>query len=211
MNSFDEIEIREEKVNMFTHALGVLFGLISIPILLYQSMLQGNETITTGTGIYGACFLIVFLSSTLFHFQGPGKLRERLKVLDHISIYFMIAGTYTPFILIFVNNDFGMRLLYILWGLTALGVIFKLFYTGKLEWLSIIVYLAMGWMLFSDGATFFQNMPSSVVALIIAGGVLYTLGVLFYAHRWFTYHHAVWHIFSLSGAICHYIAVAISV
>lgn len=196
---------------MFTHAIGVLFGLISVPILLYQSLLRDNELITAGAGVYGICFLAVFVSSTLFHFHGPGKIRQRLKVLDHISIYFMIAGTYTPFIFIFVNNDFGTRLLYVLWGLTALGVIFKLFYTGRLEWLSIIVYLAMGWMLFSGGTAFFENMPSSVVALIIAGGVLYTLGVLFYAHRWFTYHHAVWHIFSLSGAICHYIAIAISV
>lgn len=211
MNNFDEIEIREEKANMFTHALGVLFGLISVPILLHQSILHQDEIITTGAGIYGACFLAVFLSSTLFHSYGPGKLRERLKVLDHISIYFMIAGTYTPFILIFVNNDFGMRLLYILWGLTALGIIFKIFYTGKLEWLSIIIYLAMGWMLFSGGTAFFQHMPQAVIALIIAGGILYTLGVLFYAHRWFTYHHAVWHIFSLSGAICHYIAIVISV
>lgn len=208
---FSELELREERVNAFTHGAGVLFGLVFIPLLLIEAATRGSTTLLTGAGVYGLSFLMVFISSTLFHCYDAGKLRERLKILDHICIYFLIAGTYTPFILIFVKNDFGTRLLYTLWSLTALGTLFKLFFTGRFEWLSILIYIGMGWMLFSGGTSFFSNMPFAVVALIIAGGLLYTVGVLFYAKRWFTYHHAVWHLFVLAGAICHYVAIKISV
>lgn len=211
MEPFTEVEVREEKANVLTHGAGLLFGLVSFPVLLLYCVFNGGNIVHNGTVIYGLSFLAVFFSSTSFHFQGPGRRRELLKVLDHISIYFLIAGTYTPFILMFVNNDFGMRLLYTLWGLTAFGVVFKLFFTGRFEWLSIIIYIAMGWMLFSGGTRFFDGMPTSVIWLIIAGGISYTAGVFFYARRWFTYHHAVWHLFSLAGAICHFTAVAMSV
>ena len=134
-----------------------------------------------------------------------------LKIMDHISIYFLIAGTYTPFILIFVNNSFGMILLGVLWGLTALGTLFKTFFTGKFEIVSTVIYLAMGWMLLTGADTFFANMPYQIMALIVAGGILYSVGVIFYIWRMFTYHHAVWHLFVLGGAICHYSAVLLAV
>jgi hemolysin III len=207
VNTDEEIDIREELINSLTHGAGVLFGIIGIPFLILQAVHQGNNTSMTASIVYGISFMLVFTASTLFHSKHPGKLRERLKILDHISIYFLIAGTYTPFILIYVNNSFGLNLLIILWSLTAVGTLFKLFFTGRYELLSIFIYVAMGWMLLTGGDSFFEQMPASVISLIICGGALYMIGILFYVRRWFVYHHAVWHIFVLSAAICHYAAI----
>jgi hemolysin III len=202
-----DLEIREEKVNAITHVVGILFGLVSVPFLILNACKTCGHFVITGISIYGLSFLMVFTCSTLFHFQKPGKTREFFKILDHISIYFFIAGTYTPFILIFVNNSFGLTLLAILWVLAIAGTIFKAFYCGRFEIISTLVYLGMGWMLLTGGNAFFANMPASVIWLIIAGAILFTVGVVFYIWRLFAYHHAVWHTLVLAGAICHFAAV----
>jgi hemolysin III len=206
-----ELDLREERLNTLTHILGILFGLVSIPILILNACDTCGITVVAGICIYSLSFLMVFTSSTLFHWQKEGRSRNLWKKIDHISIYFMIAGTYTPFILIFVNNGFGMTLLIVLWSLTLLGTIFKTFFTGKFEIVSTIIYLIMGWMLLTGANAFFANMPYHIVALIVAGGILYTVGVIFYLWRLFTYHHAVWHLFVLGAAICHYAAVLMSI
>ena len=206
-----QLELREELVNCITHALGILFGLISIPILVFNATSRGDNNIAAGAGIYGLSFLMVFTFSTLFHSKRQGRMRNIFKKLDHISIYWFIAGTYTPFIIIFVNNQFGITLLVVLWGLTILGTIFKTFLTGKFDLLSTIIYLIMGWLLLAGADEFFANMPTHVVSLIICGAGLYTLGVVFYIWRLFAYHHAVWHLLVLSAAICHYSAIAIAI
>lgn len=206
-----ELDLWEERLNTATHILGILFGLVCIPILIMSACDKAGLSVITGTSVYGASFLMVFTCSTLFHCQKEGRRRQLFKIMDHISIYFLIAGTYTPFILIFVNNTFGMILLCILWGLTLLGTIFKTFCTGKFEIVSTIIYLAMGWILLTGADTFFENMPYHIIFLIVAGGVLYSVGVLFYIWRWFAYHHAVWHLFVLAAAICHYSAVLLAI
>jgi len=202
-----DLEIREEKVNAITHVAGILFGVVFVPFLILNACKTCGHHVVAGIIVYGLSFLMVFTSSTLFHWQKSGKTREFFKMLDHISIYFFIAGTYTPFILIFVNNSFGLTLLSILWLLAIAGTIFKTFYCGRFEILSTLIYLGMGWILLAGGNTFFANMPSSVMWLIIAGGIIITVGVIFYIWRWFAYHHAVWHAAVLAGAICHYVAV----
>jgi len=203
--------LREERINSMTHALGILFGLVSIPILILNACDSSAIPIIIGTAVYGFSFLMLFTFSSLFHWNTNVKIRKLFLILDHISIYFLIAGTYTPFILIFINNSFGMTLLFVLWGLTLLGIFFKIFYTGRFEIVSTIIYLAMGWMLLTGANEFFANMPSPVVTLIITGAILYSVGVLFYIKRFFAYHHAVWHLFVLSAAICHFSAVLMSV
>jgi hemolysin III len=203
-----ELELREEKVNAITHLAGILFGLVSVPFLILNACRTCGHYVIAGISLYGVSFLMVFTFSTLFHLQREGgKTRHLFKILDHISIYFFIAGTYTPFILIFVNNSFGLTLLAVLWTLALAGTVFKSFYCGRFEIISTIIYLAMGWMLLTGANAFFANMPSSVMWLIIAGAILFTVGVIFYIWRWFVYHHAVWHVLVLAGAICHYVAV----
>ena len=203
--------LREERMNSMTHVVGILFGVVCIPILILNACESSTLSIVIGTAVYGFSFLMVFTFSSLFHWNRNEKTRKFFLILDHISIYFLIAGTYTPFILIFINNSFGMALLSVLWGLTLLGIFFKIFYTGRFEILSTIIYLTMGWMLLTGAHEFFVNMPSPVIALIITGAGLYSIGVLFYVKRFFAYHHAVWHLFVLSAAICHFSAVLISV
>ena len=206
-----ELEVREELFNAITHAIGIVFGIICIPILIVTAINHSGTSILAGISIYGFSFLMVFTFSTLFHWTRHRKKKDILRILDHISIYFLIAGTYTPFILIFVNNAYGLTLLSVLWTLTLLGTIYKTFFTGKFEIISTLIYLIMGWMLLTGANAFFAKMPFSVMVLIICGGCLYTIGVFFYLWRWFAYHHGIWHLFVLSASICHYTAIFLAV
>ncbi|MGZ8539833.1 MAG: PAQR family membrane homeostasis protein TrhA [Chitinophagaceae bacterium] len=206
-----ELRIRQELVNSLTHGLGILFGVVCIPILITQAAKNDNPAGIIGTAIYGFSFLMVFTFSTLYHSFQRRKLKKLMKIFDHISIYFLIAGTYTPFLLIYMNNNLGITLLIILWSLTFAGTIFKVFFCGRWEILSTIIYLAMGWIMLVVGRDFFINMPTSVIALIITGAALYTLGVSFYIWEKYMYSHAVWHSFVLTAAICHYVAILIAV
>jgi hemolysin III len=207
----NDLTLKLETVNSFLHALGILFGLICMPILLLNASKENNPAFVTGASVYAISFLMVFISSTLYHgFQRP-NLKRVLKIVDHISIYFLIAGTYTPMILIFVNNNFGITLLVILWSLTLFGIFFKIFYTGKFEVISTLLYVLMGWILFVDNDTFFAQMPTQIITLVTIGGVLYSIGVIFYLWHRYTYHHVIWHLFVLAAAICHYSAILLAV
>ena len=207
----NDLTLKLETVNSFLHALGILFGVICMPILLLNASKENNPAFVTGAGVYAVSFLMVFISSTLYHgFQRP-NLKRVLKIVDHISIYFLIAGTYTPMILIFVNNNFGITLLVILWSLTVFGIFFKIFYTGKFEVISTLLYVFMGWILFVDNDAFFAQMPTQIVTLVTIGGVLYSIGVIFYLWHRYTYHHVIWHLFVLAAAICHYSAILLAV
>jgi len=134
-----------------------------------------------------------------------------LEILDHISIYFLIAGTYTPFLLIYLRNSFGIILLSVLWGLTILGIFFKVFFTGRFSLVSTIIYVLMGWIFFVGGKRFFNAMPRDVLIFIIIGGCLYTIGIIFYMWKGYGWHHAIWHFFVLAAAVCHYVAVLLAV
>ncbi|HEY6901893.1 MAG TPA: hemolysin III family protein [Puia sp.] len=197
----------QEIVNGLTHAAGVLFGLAALPVLPGLATLHKNNAGLIGSCIYGVCFLLAFAASTFYHFEKRPRLKKALKIFDHISIYFFIAGTYTPFLLVYVNNPFGMTLLTILWVLTAAGVIFKILFTGRFEIVSTIIYLAMGWIMVAGGRRFFDHLPHEVVVLVFVGAALYSIGVFFYMWDKYLYTHAVWHVFVLAAAMCHYVAV----
>ena len=206
-----DLRLRQELVNSMLHGFGILFGIISIPVLLTLAAKADSTDKIIGTGVYGFSFLMVFTFSTLYHGFQHEKLKQTFKILDHISIYFLIAGTYTPLLLIYHRNSFGTNLLIVLWTLTLLGTVFKIFCCGKWETLSTIIYLLMGWSMFSGGWSFFSQMPQDVLILVIAGGCLYSIGVIFYVWEKYLYSHAVWHSFVLAAAICHYVAILISV
>ncbi len=204
-------KIRQEIVNSMIHAFGILFGIVCIPILTALAAKNANVPAIVGTSIYGFTFLMLFTFSAMYHgFQQP-QVKRALEIFDHISIYFLIAGTYTPFILIYQRNFFGCMVLIILCSLTLLGIVFKLFFTGKFEILSVIIYVAMGWMLLIGGKRFFNTMPQDVITFIIIGGALYSVGIIFYLWKKLKWHHAIWHFFVLIAAICHYIAILLSV
>ena len=182
-----------------------------MPILLTLAAKAESTNKIVGTCIYGFSFLMVFTFSTLYHGLQRERIKRVFKILDHISIYFLIAGTYTPLLLIYHQNSYGTALLVVLWSLTLLGTVFKIFCCGKWETVSTIIYLVMGWSMLSGGRTFFAQMPTDVLVLVLAGGVLYSCGVIFYVWEKYVYSHAVWHSFVLASAICHYAAILISV
>jgi hemolysin III len=203
--------IRHEIVHSVIHAFGILFGIISIPILTALAAHEANMRGIIGASIYGFCFLMLFTFSTLYHAFREKTVKRTLEIFDHISIYFLIAGTYTPFLLIYLFNSFGITLLAVLWGLTFLGVFFKIFLTGKYEILSVIVYFLMGWILVVGGKRFFRAIPADVMIFILIGGGLYSVGIIFYLWQKYKWNHAIWHFLVLAAAVCHYVAVLLAV
>jgi len=206
----EEYTRKQEIVNGLTSAIGILIGVSGLPVLAGLSTAHGNIPGIVGSGIYGFCFLFMFTSSTIYHFAQEQMVRRIFKVLDHISIYFLIAGTYTPFLLVYVNNSFGITILSILWGLTLIGIFIKVYFTGRYEILSTIVYLLMGWIMIVGGRRFFDQLPVPVLIFIWIGGGLYSIGVIFYLWDKYYYTHATWHLFVLTAAICHYVAVLLA-
>jgi hemolysin III len=206
----DSYNRQQEVVNSLIHGAGMLFGVAGLPVLTAMATAHHNTAGIVGSGIYGFCFLLLFTVSTIYHIAREPAIKRKLKIIDHISIYFLIAGTYTPFLLVYLNNSFGITLLAVLWGLTAAGIIFKILFTGRFEIVSTILYLAMGLIMVVGGRKFFDHLPGPVMIFVIIGGVLYCIGVFFYLWDKYTYTHAVWHGFVLTAALCHYVAVLMS-
>ena len=203
-------EQRCEMANALIHGIGVLFGIASIPVLSAVAVKTGNIPDITGVTIYAFGFLMAFAFSTLYHSIREVNTKKALRALDHISIYILIAGTYTPFLLIYMFNSFGITLLGIQWSLVVIGIVFKLFYTGRFKVFSTLIYIAMGCLLFVGGKTFFVVLPTPVLVWLMIGGGLYIFGCLFYLNKKIIYHHAIWHLFVLSAAVCHYVAVLLA-
>ncbi len=205
------IELRKELANSITHGFGVLFGIVSIPIVIAAATFSGSTAAIVGTSIFGFSFLMVYAFSTLYHSISHPKVKRVMRILDHISIYFLIAGSYTPFILIYSFDSSGIILLSTLWGLTFFGIIFKIFLVGKFNILSTIIYVAMGWIIVVMPGNLLESIPTNTLYMIAIGGASYSLGVIFYLWKKLTYHHAIWHLFVLGGSICHYVAVLLAI
>jgi hemolysin III len=206
----DSYNRQQEVVNGLIHGFGILFGVAGLPVLTSMATANHNTAGIVGAGVYGFCFLQLFSCSTIYHLVQDKAVKKSFKIFDHISIYFLIAGTYTPFLLVYMYNSFGITLLAVLWGLTLIGIFFKLRFTGKYEIISVIIYLLMGWIMVVGGRRFFEQLPVPVLIFICIGGVIYSIGVIFYIRDKYYYSHAVWHLLVLAAAICHYVAVLLS-
>jgi len=205
------VQISQELVNSIVHGFGIIFGIVSIPILIAFAIKSDNTTGIIGAAIYGFCFLQLFTFSTLYHGIQHAQAKRTLEILDHISIYFLIAGTYTPFLLLYMPPSFGITLLSVLWGLTALGIFYKIFFIGRWKILSTIIYIGMGLIMVVGGRTFFESIPLNILIMILIGAALYLVGVVFYLWKKYRYNHAVWHFFVLAAAVCHYVAILLAV
>jgi hemolysin III len=204
-------DLKLEIANSITHGIGIIFGIAALPVLSALAATKNNTIAVVGAAVYGFCFLLLFSMSTLYHaFQNP-RAKKVLHMFDHISIYFLIAGTYTPFLLNYMMNTTGITLLCVLWGLTLIGIVFKIFFTGRFNFVSTIVYIGMGWILLFGGRQFFDAIPFDVMLMIVIGGGLYTIGAVFYLWEKLYYHHVIWHLFVLSAAVCHYVAVLLMI
>lgn len=207
MNTQFPSVLKVEFANSLTHALGILFGIIAVPLMIAYAVEGGNAAGIVGVCIYGFSFLMVFTASTLYHGVTNPGIKNALRVVDHISIYFMIAGTYTPFILYNLFDSRGITTISILWSVVLLGIVYKLFFINKYRMLSLCIYLAMGWAVAFLPWDFFSELSTASLVLIIVGGALYSVGAWFYAKDKWMYSHTIWHVMVLAASICHYVAI----
>ena len=208
---FDIKSLEEEKANQISHLIGVIFWLIFAPILIYQSLFLNHAYQKIGIWVYAFSFLSLLAASTLYHSAYVTKARNRFRLFDHISIYAFIAGSYTPILLFYIYDDMGKSVLIILWIITLIGTVFKLFFLGKFKVISTAIYLLMGWAALFILNKILLTMPLFIFFWIVSGGIAYTFGTYFYLHKKLKYTHLYWHIMVLIGAICHFIAIFYSV
>ena len=197
----------EELANAWTHGLGATAALAGGGILIALAARHGDGWQLTGAVVFAICLLLLYLASTLYHAIEHPVAKARLKVFDHCAIYLLIAGTYTPFTLVGLRGPWGWGLVAAIWTLALAGVVFKLFYTGRFKLLSTGIYVAMGWLIVVAIKPLFAALDAWTLAWLLAGGLCYTLGTVFYHRPSLRYSHAIWHLFVVGGSVCHYVAV----
>ncbi|MFC0682744.1 hemolysin III family protein [Lysobacter korlensis] len=202
---------REELANALTHGLAAVAALAGSAVLVTLAALHGDRWQLAGAIVFGLCLLLLYLASTLYHAVRRPEAKARMKVLDHCAIYLLIAGTYTPFTLISLRGPWGWGLFAAVWTLAVAGIVFKLFYAGRFRLLSTALYIAMGWIVLIALRPLLAAVDDWTFGWLLAGGVLYTLGTVFYHRPSLPYSHAIWHLFVVAGSVCHYIAVAAQV
>ncbi|MDH2895053.1 MULTISPECIES: PAQR family membrane homeostasis protein TrhA [Rahnella] len=198
----------EEIANSLSHGVGLVFGIVGLVLLLVQAVGDNASAMAiTSYSLYGGSMILLYLASTLYHAIPHQKAKYWLKKFDHCAIYLLIAGTYTPFLLVGLNSPLAKGLMAVIWGLALFGVIFKLAFAHRFEVLSLVTYLTMGWLSLIVIYQLATTLSLGGVALLALGGVVYTLGVIFYASKRFRFGHAIWHGFVLGGSACHFLAI----
>ncbi|MGB5357595.1 MAG: hemolysin III family protein [Eudoraea sp.] len=197
---------REEKLNALSHSLGIALGIIGF-LLLLKANASNTKYATFSIVVYSLSIILLFSASTLYHSVNKQSLKLKLRILDHISIFFLIAGTYTPVALISLSQGNGWFIFYAVWGIALIGAILKVFFTGKFEVLSLLMYLFMGWLIIFDLGNLIDNTTFPGQMLLALGGAFYTLGIIFYTIRRIPYNHLIWHFFVLGGAISHWLFI----
>jgi hemolysin III len=199
--------IGEEIANSITHGIGTALSIAALVLLVVFASMAGKPWQIVSFSIYGTSLIFLYLASTLYHsFQSP-KVKKVFKILDHSAIYLLIAGTYTPFLLIAMRGGWGWSLFGVVWGLAVIGIVLKAIFVFRFKVFSIILYLTMGWLILISSGKLFSSVPASSIIWLITGGLLYSSGVIFYIWKKLTFNHAIWHIFVLSGSICHFFAM----
>lgn len=197
----------EEIANAITHGVGALLSIAALVVLAVFSALQGNVWHVVSFSIFGATLVTLYLTSTLYHSLSNQKVKTLFRKFDHMSIYLLIAGTYTPFCLTVMNNWIGWTLFGIVWGCALLGIVLKAFYTGKKELLSTIMYIIMGWAALLAIKPLFNALSLTTFVLLMTGGIFYTAGTYFFTKDNTKYFHSIWHVFVLAGSTFHFFAV----
>ena len=202
---------QEEIANSITHGIGALLSISALVILIVYASLYGTAWHIVSFTIFGVTMLLLYMSSTLLHSLPEGKAKDVFEIFDHSSIYFFIAGTYTPFLLIVIKGAMGWTLFGVVWGLAIAGTIFKCFFVKKYLFTSTLLYVVMGWLIVFAWKSLAANLSPQGMTYLIIGGALYTLGAIFYVWRGFKYHHAVWHLFVMAGSTAHFFCVLLYV
>ncbi|MBY7733056.1 PAQR family membrane homeostasis protein TrhA [Vibrio bathopelagicus] len=207
-SSASEYSDIEERANAITHGLGVVLGVVGLILLLIRAFdYQADMLTITSMTVYGSSIILLFLASTLYHSITTEKTKRLLKTLDHCAIYLLIAGSYTPFLLVGLRTPLAMGLMAVIWGIALVGIIMKIAFVYRFKRLSLFIYLAMGWLSLVVVYQLAMNIDIGGLVLLAVGGVIYSLGVIFYVAKRIPYNHAIWHLFVLAGCACHFFAI----
>ncbi|UNY97506.1 hemolysin III family protein [Zhouia spongiae] len=201
---------KEELWNAVSHSIGIILGVIGFVFLLIFDT-QKTAYSTLSIVLYASTVIILFSASTIYHAISDIELKTIWRKIDHISIYLLIAGTYTPVSLITLEKGSGWLIFWIVWGIAVMGTILKIFFTGRFEVISLVLYLAMGWLIVFDLKDLVANISADGLGLLMLGGAFYTIGALFYAVKKIPYNHVIWHFFVLGGAVSHYFFILFEV
>jgi len=197
----------EEIANGTTHGAGFFLGTAALAVMVVFAALRGTAWHVVSCSIYGATLVLLYLSSTLYHSLTNPRAKRVFKVLDHASIYLLIAGTYTPFALVTLRQSWGWPLFGIIWGLAAAGIVFKSFFAHRFRRASTAIYVVMGWLIVAAIRALYLNLPREAIWLLALGGVFYTGGVAFYLQKNIRFFHSIWHLFVMAGSACHFFSV----
>lgn len=197
----------DEWANSLTHGIGLLLSVIGMFILIMTPMQEGDHWKLINFGVYGLSLVLLYGSSTLYHFSRSPELKKLFRLLDHCAIYLLIAGTYTPFTMLLLEGGWGMTLFSIVWSLAAIGILFKIYFKTRFKFISTSIYLFMGWMVVIAAEPLMARFHYAGLMWIVAGGLFYTCGVIFYVMDKRKFFHAIWHLFVMCGSVCHYLAV----
>ncbi len=200
--------LAEEIANSISHGLGCLFGIVGLMLLLDKaSVMDAGLTAIISSSLYGGSMILLFLASTLYHAVSHPRAKRVLKKVDHCAIYLLIAGTYTPFLMVGLQSPLAYGLMAVIWGLALLGIIFKLTIAERFKVMSLVTYLCMGWLSLIVVYQLAMKLSAGGIWLLASGGIIYSLGVIFYVARRVPFNHAIWHAFVLGGCVCHFCAI----
>ncbi len=208
-NGVNQFSITEEIWHAITHGVGLALSIAGLAILVVYATLEGSALTITSSAIFGTTLIVMYGSSTLYHAITHTKVKKVFQQFDHASIYFLIAGTYTPVTLLALGGAWGWSIFSVVWCAAIVGIFLKFAYPGRFEKLSLILYLLMGWMIVIATEPLLSSMESGGLWLLLAGGLSYTVGIIFYVWDKLTFNHAIWHLFVLGGSILHYFMVLI--
>ncbi|HEY7866212.1 MAG TPA: hemolysin III family protein [Psychromonas sp.] len=200
-----------EKLNSITHLLGAVLALIGLGVLLTLAMQTHNWRVFVSFAVFGFTLVLLYTMSTLYHSLHPPKLKKIFQKLDHVSIYLLIAGTYTPYMLVSLENNNGLIMLILVWGLAVIGLLLDILVAKRIEWLQLSIYLLMGWICLFNYSDLQAAIPAAGVLWLTVGGIAYTGGIVFYVLDTLNklkHAHGIWHLFVLSGSISHFISIA---
>jgi hemolysin III len=201
------ITVGEEIANSISHGLGLVLAIVAVPILVVSAMRIGSISFIVGASVFGATLVLLYLASTLYHSVTHERAKCFFRLFDHSAIFLLIAGTYTPFGLGVLRGPWGSTLLVIVWSLALIGVMMKAIVGTRYSWVSIVLYLVMGWLAVVAIKPILLLVPVPGILLILAGGIAYTGGLSFFAAPRLRYNHFIWHLFVIAGTTCHFLAV----
>ncbi|OEH85994.1 hemolysin D [Desulfuribacillus stibiiarsenatis] len=202
-----EYTLREEIANAITHGIGIVFSIAALVLMVVFSSLYGDVWHIVSVSIYGASLVLLYTFSTLLHSFQYKPVKNIFEYLDHAAIYLLIAGTYTPFLMVTLRGTLGWTLLAVIWVLAIAGIIFKMIFVKRFIVLSTLLYIILGWMIVVAIRPLYENLATGGLVWLVLGGLLYTFGTIFFIWRRIPFHHAIWHVFVLGGSVAHFIAV----